>query len=118
MKDLNPLKEQHMNAVICILRYLKLSPGKGILFTKNANKQNIEVYTDADWAGTIDNRLSTSGCLTFVGGNLVTWRSKKQNVVARSSVEIEYRGMTLGICEALWLKFLLQDLGYYLVKSI
>ncbi|KAL6350328.1 hypothetical protein AAG906_004277 [Vitis piasezkii] len=46
------------------------------------------------------------------GGNLVTWKSKKQNVVARSSAEAEFRGMTLGLCEALWLRLLLQDLGY------
>ena len=93
--------EQHMNAVMRILRYLKSAPGKGILFSKNTNKQNIEVYTDADWAGAVDDRRSTFGYFTFVGGNLVTWRSKKQNVVARSSAEAEYRGMALGICEAL-----------------
>ena len=52
------------------------------------------------------------GYFTFVGGNLVTWRSKKQNVVARSSAEAEFRGMTLGICEALWLRLILMDLGY------
>ena len=52
------------------------------------------------------------GYFTFVGGNLVTWRSKKQNVVARSSAEVEFRGMTLGICEALWLRLILMDLGY------
>ncbi|RVW75763.1 Copia protein [Vitis vinifera] len=46
------------------------------------------------------------------GGNLVTWKSKKQNVVARSSAEAEFRGMALGLCEALWLRLLLQDLGY------
>ncbi|RVW91804.1 Copia protein [Vitis vinifera] len=44
------------------------------------------------------------------GGNLVTWKSKKQNVVARSSAEAEFRGMALGLCEALWLRLLLQDL--------
>ena len=110
--------EQHMNAVMRILRYLKSVPGNGILFSKNTNKQNIEVYTDADWAGAIDDRRSISGYFTFVGGNLVTWRSKKQNVVARSSAEAEYRGMALGICEALWLKFLLQDLGYSLKQPI
>ncbi|RVW70143.1 Copia protein [Vitis vinifera] len=50
--------------------------------------------------------------LYLVGGNLVTWKSKKQNVVARSSAEAEFRGMTLGLCKALWLRLLLQDLGY------
>ncbi|RVW42615.1 Retrovirus-related Pol polyprotein from transposon TNT 1-94 [Vitis vinifera] len=69
------LGEQHMNAVMRILRYLKNAPGKGILFTKNIDHQSIEVYTDADWAGAVDDRRSTSGYFTFVGGNLVTWKS-------------------------------------------
>ncbi|RVW83369.1 Retrovirus-related Pol polyprotein from transposon TNT 1-94 [Vitis vinifera] len=104
--------EQHMNAVMRILRYLKNAPGKGILFTKNVNHQSIEVYIDIDWVGAVDDRRSTSGYFTFVGGNLVTWKSKKQNVIARSSTEAEFRGMALGLCEALWLRLLLQDLGY------
>lgn len=104
--------EQHMNAVMHILRYLNSAPGKGMLFTKNGNLQDIDVYTDADWAGALDDRRSTSGYFTFMGGNLVTWRSKKQNVVARSSAEAEFRGLTLGLCEALWLKHFLEDLGY------
>ncbi|KAH9678583.1 retrovirus-related pol polyprotein from transposon RE1 [Citrus sinensis] len=85
--------EQHMKAVMRIL-------------------SNIEVYTDADWAGSVSDRRSTSGYFTFVGGNLVTWRSKKQHVVARSSAEAEYRDMALGICEGLWISFILNDLGY------
>ncbi|RVW91489.1 Retrovirus-related Pol polyprotein from transposon RE1 [Vitis vinifera] len=59
------LGEQHMNAVMRILRYLKNAPGKGILFTKNVDHQSIEVYTDADWAGAVDDRRSTSGYFTF-----------------------------------------------------
>ncbi|RVW12231.1 Retrovirus-related Pol polyprotein from transposon RE1 [Vitis vinifera] len=73
---------------------------------------SIEVYIDADWAGAVNDRRSTSGYFTFVGGNLVTRKSKKQNVVARSSAEEEFRGMALGLCEVLWLRLLLQDLGY------
>lgn len=46
----------------------------------------------------------------FLGGNLVTWRSKKQNVVARSSAESEFRAIAQGLCELLWLKNILQDL--------
>ena len=102
-----------MNAVMRILRYLKSAPGKGILFTKN-----VDCQSDADWAGAINDRRSTSGYFTFVGGNIVTWRSKKQNVVVRSSAEAEFRGMTLGICEALWLRLLLIDLGYLLRQPI
>ena len=51
--------EQRMNAVMHILRYLKLSPGKGILFTKNIDYQNIDAYTDVDWAGVADRRLTS-----------------------------------------------------------
>ncbi|KAL6337839.1 hypothetical protein AAG906_002304 [Vitis piasezkii] len=103
--------EDHMDAVIRILRYLKSFPGKGLMFSKN-NHLNIEGYTDADWAGNISNRKSTSGYFTFVGGNLVTWRSKKQKVVALSSVEAEFRGMVKGICELIWLKRLLTEIGF------
>lgn len=78
-----------MDAVIRIMRYLKSSPGKGLMFTKN-NHVQVEGYTDADWAGDITNRKSTSGYFTFVGGNLVTWKSKKQKVVALSSAEAEF----------------------------
>ncbi|KAH9716002.1 hypothetical protein KPL71_021292 [Citrus sinensis] len=104
--------EQHIKAVMRILRYLKTNPGKRILFSKNEDYSNIEVYTDADWVGSVSDRRSTSGHFTFVGGNLVTWRSKKQHVVARSSAETEYRGMALGVCEGLWISFILNDLGY------
>ena len=56
----NP-REQHMNAIIRILRYLKGAPGKCIMFTKHADLQSIKVYTDVDWVGVIDDGRSTYG---------------------------------------------------------
>ncbi|CAL9002382.1 unnamed protein product [Prunus brigantina] len=103
--------EDHMAAVTRILRYLKVTPGKGLMFSKYGHT-DVEGYTDADWAGSATDRRSTSGYFTFVGGNLVTWRSKKQKVVSRSSAEAEYRGMAHGVCELLWLRRLLRDLGF------
>ena len=67
-----------------------------MLFSKNGIS-NIEGYTDSDLAGDQTTRRSTSGYFTFVEGNLVTWKSKKQKVVARSSAEAEFRGMAHGM---------------------
>ena len=103
--------EEHMEAVMRIIRYLKGTPGRGIKFIKHGHTEIIG-YTDTDWAGNIIDRKSTAGYFTFVGGNLVTWRSKKQNVVALSSAEAEFRGMVKGVCELLWLKKLVIELGF------
>ncbi|KAA0054937.1 Beta-galactosidase [Cucumis melo var. makuwa] len=101
--------EEHMEAVKRILGYLKMTPGKRLMF-KKTDKKTIETYTDSDWVGSVVDRKSTSGYCTFVWGNLVTWRSKKQNVVSRSSVEAEYRAMSLGISEEIWLQKVVYDL--------
>ncbi|XP_024024071.1 uncharacterized protein LOC112092343 [Morus notabilis] len=90
--------EEHLVAVYRILRYLKMTPGKGLFFGKT-NQRQIEAFTDADWAGSVEDRRSTSGYCTMAWGNLVTWRSKKQSVVARSSAEAEFRALAHGICD-------------------
>ena len=84
-----------MKVVNRILRYLKTTPGKWLIFRKT-DKKTIQAYTDSNWAGSVVDKKSTSDYCTFVWGNLVTWRSKKQSVVARSSVEAEYRAMSFG----------------------
>ncbi|KAM7507575.1 hypothetical protein LguiA_018028 [Lonicera macranthoides] len=104
-------RSPHLEAVYQILCYLKGSPGKGILFGCHGHLR-VEAYTDADWAGSVIDRRSTSGYCAFVGGNLVSWRSKKQSVVARSSAEAEFRSMALGVCELLWLQTMLAELGH------
>ena len=78
--------EEHLEAVYQILRYLKKNPGCGLMFKKGGGDLTIEAYIVADWAGSVTDRFTSRWC-TFVGGNLVTWRSKKQSVVATSSVE-------------------------------
>ena len=62
-------------------------------------------------------RRSTSGYFTFVGGNLVTWKSKKQKVVALSSAEAEFRCIKNGLMEVLWLKRLMSELGLVSQKA-
>nr|AAP54332.2 retrotransposon protein, putative, unclassified [Oryza sativa Japonica Group] len=99
----------HMDVVYRILRYLKASPGKGIWFKKNGHL-DMEGYCDADWGSCLDDRRSTSGYCVFIGGNLVSWRSKKESVVSRSTAEAEYRSMSMSLSELLWLKNLLAEL--------
>ena len=64
--------EEHLKVVYQILRYLKKNPGCGLMFKKGGRNLTIEAHTDADWAGSIIDRRSTSGWCAFVGGNLVT----------------------------------------------
>ena len=91
-----------MEAVKRILRYLKTTPSKGLMFRKT-DRKTIEAYIDSHWAGSVVDRKFISGYCTFVEGNLVTWRSKKRSVVAKNSAEAEYGAMSLGICEEIWL---------------
>ncbi|RVW86596.1 Retrovirus-related Pol polyprotein from transposon TNT 1-94 [Vitis vinifera] len=101
----------HWDAVIRILRYIKSTPGQGVLYENRGHTQVVG-YTDADWAGSPTDRRSTSGYCVFIGGNLISWKSKKQDVVARSSAEAEYRAMALATCELIWLRHLLQELRF------
>ncbi|RVW16754.1 Retrovirus-related Pol polyprotein from transposon TNT 1-94 [Vitis vinifera] len=103
--------DSHWDAVIRILRYIKSTPGQGVLYQNRGHTQVIG-YTDADWAGSPTDRRSTSGYCVFIGGNLISWKSKKQDVVARSSAEAEYRAMALATCELIWLRHLLQELRF------
>jgi hypothetical protein len=107
----------HWNAVIRILKYIKSAPGKGLLYENKGNTQVVG-YSDADWAGSPADRRSTSGYCVLIGGNLIAWRSKKQNIVARSSAEAEYRAMAATACELTWLRQLLQQLKLGDVKAM
>lgn len=101
-------EKQHWQAVHRILHHFKATPWKGILF-KRGKELNLEAYTDADYAGLSEYGLHPA-IVPSLRGNLLTWRSKKQTVVALSSLETDFRAMVHGICELLWLKIILDDL--------
>lgn len=68
--------------------------------------KGVEAYTDVDCAGSSTDIKSTSWYCTVIWGNPVTWKSKKQSVAARHSAKAEYRSMTHGTCEMIWLKIM------------
>jgi hypothetical protein len=102
-------REGHLVAAKRILRYLQGTISFGLVIPRSAPSQLI-VYTDADWAGCPDTRRSTSGYAVFLGGSLVSWSSKRQPTVSRSSAEAEYRAVANGVAEISWLRQLLQEL--------
>jgi len=100
----------HLNAVTRILKYIKSSRGEGLLYGHNDHTR-VVCFTDVDWAWSPSDRRSTFGYCVSIGGNLISWKSKK-HVVARSSTEAEYRAMALAACELIWLKQLLKELQF------
>ena len=103
-----PSKE-HWVAVKRIMRYLKGTLNYGLLYKKN--KLNTCVgYSDADWAGDVNDRKSTSGYIFQVGGTAVSWKSQKQSCTALSTAEAEYVALSQAAQEAIWLRQLNSDL--------
>ena len=91
-----------------ILCYLKGAPGHDILYSNHGHNR-LRCFTDANWAGSKEDRRSTSGYFVFVRGNLVSWKSKKQSFVSQYSAESKYRAMTQSACEIMWLHQLLAE---------
>lgn len=105
--------DEHWKAAKRVMRYLKGTRDLGIKYgLSDSDSLILEGYCDADWANDKDTRRSTTGYLFKLAGGSISWASKLQPTVALSSTEAEYMALSAGVQEALYLRQLLEDLGY------
>lgn len=100
----------HWTAVKRILRYLRYTVGIGLKIQKSFSMV-VSAFSDADWAGCLDDRRSTGGFAVYLGANLVSWSARKQATVSRSSTEVEYKSVANATAEIMWIQKLLEELG-------
>lgn len=109
-------RELHFNALKRILRYIKGTIDHGIHLIKSTST-TLTAYTDADWTSCPTTRRSTSGFCVYLGDNLISWSSKRQPTVSRSSAEAKYRGVANAVAETTWICNLLLELHCPLTKA-
>ncbi|XP_073056985.1 secreted RxLR effector protein 161-like [Primulina eburnea] len=103
-------KVTHLKAVKRILRYISGTVDLGLWYTKETNT-NLVGFSDADWAGNLDDRKSTTGGCFYLGNNLVSWYSRKQNCVSLSTAESEYVAAASCCSQILWMNQMIKDYG-------
>ncbi|XP_045821749.1 uncharacterized mitochondrial protein AtMg00810-like [Trifolium pratense] len=106
----------HMLALKCILRYIQGTLHYGLHLHPSLIEKLVS-YTNADWGGCLDTRRPTSGYCVFLGDNIISWSSKRQPTLSRSSVEAEYRGVANVVSESCWLHNLLLELRFPLSQA-
>ena len=94
------------------MRYLTGTINLGLLYTIKSHEDSAKCvgYSDAEWAGGLSDRKSTSGYVFQMSGAAITWRSKKQSCVAISTAEAKYMALACAAQEAVWLQQLISDL--------
>jgi len=103
-------KVSHWEAALRLVKYIKGCPGQGILLSSGPSNQ-MEAFCDSDWAACPNTRRSVTGYVIKLGNSLISWKSKKQHTVSRSSAEVEYMSMAAAVSEVIWLLGVLKELN-------
>ncbi|GAA0161719.1 transmembrane signal receptor [Lithospermum erythrorhizon] len=107
----------HWHTAIHVVKYLNGTPNHGLFYSSSAAIQ-LQGFCDADWARCKVTRKSITGYCVLLGTSLISWKSKKQNIVSKSSTEAEYRSLAFATYELKWLSYLFQDLDIPISEPI
>ncbi|XP_017221183.1 uncharacterized mitochondrial protein AtMg00810-like [Daucus carota subsp. sativus] len=114
---MNEPKTTHWSSLEHTLKYVNSTLHQGFLLNSSDNLK-LQAFSDADWASCPDSRRSITGYILLFGNSPVTWKSKKQPTVSKSSSEAEYRAMAAAASEVTWAVRLLEDLGVTELKPV
>ncbi|XP_021713571.1 uncharacterized protein LOC110681754 [Chenopodium quinoa] len=103
-------RKPHMQAALHVVKYIKGTVDLGLFYPSNTD-HTLSAYSDADWGSCIFSGRSLTGFCVFLGGALVSWKTKKKKVVSKSSCEAEFRSMSQTTSEIAWIVGLFEDLG-------
>jgi hypothetical protein len=109
-------QQPHLDAAHKVLHYIKSAPSRGLFFSASSDFK-LKAFYDANWATCPDTRKSVTGFCLFLGDSLISWKSKKQQNISRSSTEAEYQAMVVACCELMWITSLLSDFQICLSHS-
>ncbi|XP_070022827.1 uncharacterized mitochondrial protein AtMg00810-like [Nicotiana sylvestris] len=104
-------KQSHLEATFRVVQYIKGYPGLGVLLT-TGSITNLSSYCDSEWASCPNTKRSVTGYVVKLREALISWKSKKQHTVRRSSTKAEYWSMVAVVAEVTWVVGLLQELGF------
>ncbi|XP_019227092.1 PREDICTED: uncharacterized protein LOC109208438 [Nicotiana attenuata] len=94
-------KQSHLDAARRVVKYIKSAPGQGLLLPSSGDG-TLQVYCNVDWGACLQTRRSVTGYSMFYGNALVSWKSKKQETMARSSAKAEFKSMASTAAEIVW----------------
>ena len=104
----NRLDQTHYKYALRVLKYLYLTKEKKLIYKRNLNAETLECFVDADWAGDVVDRKSTTGYVIKLYNNVIFWKSRKQNIVTKSSTAAEYVALSDCVTELLLIRDLLK----------